>query len=82
MEVQVANSPGYVGTHYCTGDIQNGARDYFLLRHYIASQITSFTILYSTVYSDADHIKYPSSALLAFVWELTGDRWIPRTKGQ
>ena len=33
----------------------------------MASQITSLTIVYSTVYSDA---------------EFTGDRWIPRTKGQ
>ena len=34
----------------------------------IASQITSFTIVYSTVYSDADQTKYQSSASLAFVW--------------
>ena len=44
-------------------------------RHYtdvimgiIASQITSFTIVYLTVYSDADQRKYQSSASLAFVW--------------
>ena len=30
----------------------------------IASQITSFTIVYSTVYSDADHRKHQSSASL------------------
>ena len=34
----------------------------------IASQITSFTIVYSTVYSGADQSKHQSSALLAFVW--------------
>ena len=34
----------------------------------IASQITSLTIVYSTVYSDADQRKYQSSAALAFVW--------------
>ena len=34
----------------------------------IASQITSLTIVYSTVYSDADQRKYQSSASLAFVW--------------
>ena len=34
----------------------------------IASQITSFTIVYSTVYSDADERKHQSSASLAFVW--------------
>ena len=33
----------------------------------IASQITSLTILYSTVYSDADQRKHQSSASLAFV---------------
>ena len=38
----------------------------------IASQITSLTIVYSTVYSDADQRKHQSSASLAFV------RRIPR----
>ena len=33
----------------------------------IASQITSLTIVYSTVYSAADQRKLQSSALLAFV---------------
>ena len=32
------------------------------------SQITSLTIVYSTVYSGADQRKYQSSASLAFVW--------------
>ena len=35
----------------------------------IASQITSLTIIYSTVYSDADQRKHQSSASLAFVRE-------------
>ena len=34
----------------------------------IASQITSLTIVYSSVYSDADQRKHQSSASLAFVW--------------
>ena len=34
----------------------------------IASQITNLTIVYSTVYSDADQRKYQSPASLAFVW--------------
>ena len=34
----------------------------------IASQITSFAIVCSTVYSAADHRKHQSSASLAFVW--------------
>ena len=33
----------------------------------IASQITSLTIVYSTVYSDADERKHQSSVSLAFV---------------
>ena len=33
----------------------------------IAYQVTSLTIVYSTVYSDADQRKHQSSALLAFV---------------
>ena len=33
----------------------------------IACQITSLTIVYSTVYSDADQTKHQSSASLAFV---------------
>ena len=36
----------------------------------IASQITSLTIVYSTVYSGADQRKHESSASLAFVWEI------------
>ena len=34
----------------------------------VASQITSLTIVYTTVYSDADQSKHQSSASLAFVW--------------
>ena len=34
----------------------------------IESLITSLTIVYSTVYSDADQRKHQSSASLAFVW--------------
>ena len=48
----------------------------------MASQITSFTVVYSSVYSDADQRKHQSSASLAFVWGIHRKRWIPRTKGQ
>ena len=48
----------------------------------MASQITSITVAYSTVYSDADQRKHQSSVSLAFVWGIHRDRWIPRTKGQ
>ena len=36
----------------------------------MASQITSLTIVYLTIYSDADQRKHQSSASLAFVWEI------------
>ena len=39
----------------------------------IASQITSLTIVYSTVHSGADQSKHQCSASLAFVWEI--HRW-------
>ena len=47
----------------------------FLRTHYIdvimttmAFQITSLTVVYSTVYSDADQRKHQSSDSLAYVW--------------
>ena len=48
----------------------------------MASQITRFTIVYSTVYSGADQRNHQSPASLAFVREFTGERWIPHTNGQ
>ena len=45
-----------IGIHY--SDVIMGA---------IASQITSLTIVYSTIYSDTDQIKHQRSASLAFV---------------
>ena len=49
----------------------------------MASQITSLTIVYSTVYSGADQRKHQqSSASLALCGEFIGHRWISRTKGQ
>ena len=48
----------------------------------MAAQITSLTVVYSTVYSDANQREHQSSASLAFVWGIHRDRWIPRTKGQ
>ena len=45
----------------------------------MASQITSLTIVCSTVYSSADQSKHKNSASPAFVREFTGDRWIPHT---
>ena len=48
----------------------------------MTSQITSLTVVYSIVYSDADQRKHQSSVSLAFVWGIHRDRWIPHTKGQ
>ena len=54
---------------------------YFTRIHYndviigvIASQITSLTIVYSIVYSDADQRKHRSSASLVFVWGIQRGR--------
>ena len=57
--------------HYC--DVLMGV---------MASQITSLTIVYPIVYSDADQRKHQSSAWLAFVRGIHRDRWIPRTNSQ
>ena len=57
----IANTTG-CGTYDITvhyGDVIMGS---------IASQITSLTIVYSTVYADAAKRKHQSSASLAFVW--------------
>ena len=49
----------------------------------MASQIISFTIAYSTVYLGADQRKHIKALRHWPLWaEFTGDRWIPRTKGQ
>ena len=46
----------------------------------MASQITSRTVVYSSVYSDADQRKHQSSASLAFGRGI--DRWIPEFPAQ
>ena len=43
----------------------------------MASQITSLTVVYSTVYSDADQRKHQSSASPAFVWGIHRDGEFP-----
>ena len=52
--------------HYC--DVKMGA---------MASQITSLTIAYTTVYSGTDQRKHQSSASLAFVWGIHQWREFP-----
>ena len=58
----------------CLAGPREGIRLHSSTHHYndvimgtIASQITSLTIVYSTVYSDADQRKHQRSASLAFV---------------
>ena len=48
----------------------------------IASQITSLTAVYSTVYSDADQGKHQSSTSLAFVWGIHRGPVNSTTNGQ
>ena len=55
----------YASFHCAEGPISSHYND--VIMDAIASQITSLTIVYSTVYSDADQRKHQSSASLAFV---------------
>ena len=47
----------------------------------MASQITSLTMVYSTVCSGADRRKYKAPCHWPLWGEFAGDRWIPRRKG-
>ena len=74
-------------TRYCDTPWRYQRLKRWIIYHYtdvimgvMTFQITSLTIVYSNVYSGADQRKHQSSASLAFV--VTGDKWIPRTKGQ
>ena len=70
-------------TNYITGisiTLQGHYND--VLMTTLASQLSSLTVVYSTVYSDADQRKHQSSASLAFVRGIHRDRWISRTKGK
>ena len=57
--------------HY--GDVIMGA---------ISTLITSLTVVYSTVYSDADQGNIKAPRHWPLCGEFTGDRWISRTNGQ
>ena len=68
----------------CMDLFVNKLRHFVVILHYcdvikgtMASQITSLTIAYSTVYSSANQRKHQSSASLALCGEFTGDRWFP-----
>ena len=74
--------PGSNG-RYCINKVTWGLSHYIdVIMTTIACQITSLTVVYSIIYSDADQRKHQSSASLAFVWGSHRDRWIPRAKGQ
>ena len=62
--------PGTLKADYHNSDVIMGT---------MASQITSLSIVYATIYSGADQRKHQSYESLAFVGEFTDDRWIPRT---
>ena len=57
---------------FCCGSVLVNHYDDVIMSE-IASQITSLTIVYSTVHLGADQSKHQSSASLAFVWEI--HRW-------
>ena len=65
----------YNGNPFINKTVSSYGMNAQVLKHYddvimgsMASQITSLTIVYSTVYSDADQRKHQSPASLAFVW--------------
>ena len=60
-----------LGSHY--GDV---------IMSTMAYQITSLSIVYSTVYSGADQESVKAPRQWPLCGEFSGDRWIPRTNGQ
>ena len=76
-------SPGKRGYSWWLAIDLNTTKHYIdVIMTTMGSQITSLTVVYSTIYSGADQRKHQSSASLAFVWGIHRDRWIPRTKDQ
>ena len=69
--LQEVNIAGDVFCHY--SDVILGT---------IASQITSLTTVYSTVYSAQTKENIKAQRHWPLLGEFTGDRWIPLTKGQ
>ena len=75
----------YISSLYWDGASGDKVLNYYnaVIMGGIASQITSLTIVYSTIYSDADQRKHQSSARhWPLCGEFTGDRWILRPNGQ
>ena len=71
-----------VGWCLCFDGVSSVCHYIDVIKTTMASQITSLTVVYSTVYSDADQRKHQSIPSLAFVWGIHRDRRIPRTKGK
>ena len=67
------NNAYWLTDHIITLRIHNKRHDSDAIMTAMASQITSLTIVYSTVYSRIGHRKHQSSASLAFVWGI--HRW-------
>ena len=68
--IVMSNAIIVAGSSCCTRVYLNKFKQYHyndVIMTTIASQITSLTVAYSTVYSDADQRKHQSSASLAFV---------------
>ena len=88
-QMNIAMNLGFINGQNGLGNMHKLPQYVFNAPHYndvimnaLASQITSITIVYATVYSDADQSKHQSSASLVFLWGIHRDRWIPHTKGQ
>ena len=60
-----------------SGRLKNRRIVWYIFDIWGALQITNVMIVCSTVCSGADQRKHQSSASLAYVREITGDRWIP-----
>ena len=71
LMVRVNVSINFMQYECCSNVMDPCAAHYYdVIMGAIASQITSPTIVYSTVYLDADQSKHQSSASLAFVREI------------
>ena len=59
----------FLGWSFVVSLVSTGGTNHYgdVVMSMMASQITSLTIVYSTIYSGADQIKHQSSASLAFV---------------
>ena len=68
--------------HRWTDSTDNDSHYNDVIMSTISSQITSLTIVYSTIYSGADQRKHQSSASLAFVQGIHREPVYPRTYGQ